>query len=773
VEDVARRVPPGQQSEAMRQILALAYIDGFFAPLEREMVEQVAQIWNWSAGEIQRLIEEAEGFTANRSVNHDNEQTELSVGARLLRGAESILSRSLVTKLAEIAPENVGRRIEQLQQEILLAGPEYDDAIEQCAAIATEDYKFAEIALKGTRLALYNLAKGIQDQLETLQSNTSGKGQAKTAAEVAKQLETTRKALTVEIIKELESVRESLSAKQRALNHFSIAFMGKTKAGKSTLHAIITGGGWDAIGVGKQRTTRFNRVYEWKNIRIIDTPGIGAPGGKTDEDIAQSVIEESDVICYVVTNDSIQESEFNFLKLLKEKAKPLIVLLNVKNNLRDSRRLEHFLKDPDKLFAMDGKSGLGGHIERIHRYAKQHYANDYFDVVPVLLLAAQMSREPAHKERKDKLFKASKIQNFLDSIRVSLVEHGAIRRSQTLLGSTVGAIENPDKWVTQQAQVYQKLANTLKNKRETIRKNIKKAEKDSLESLHHQIEAVFEDAFNAISYFAEDHWNSNEEGMKRGWNKKLKDIKFEERIDTVYKDVGKTFNKEVTEIIEEVGKELQLIAQLGDGIFNFTEQDSDIFMRHAMKIGGSILGLVGSLLFFTPLAPIGWVFIGVGFLVGLFSGFFKSQDQKRREAVTKISDSLSSQLSSQKKDTLQKVEENFKKSCDEVLTNIDTYFEELIEGLDAIAKQLATAKRRLSDKANYLNRAYAKRIIDWCTEQHEPLTDEGITRSIAKVKRDFGRTMSIQTKSKFQLRKSQDDIKQVLQEDVSIESIKY
>jgi hypothetical protein len=95
---------------------------------------------------------------------------------------------------------------------------------------------------------------------------------------------------------------------------------------------------------------------------------------------------------------------------------------------------------------MDGKSGLGGHIERIHRYAKQHYANDYFDVVPVLLLAAQMSREPAHKERKDKLFKASKIQIFLTQSG-SLVEHGAIRRSQTLLGSTVGAIENPDKWV--------------------------------------------------------------------------------------------------------------------------------------------------------------------------------------------------------------------------------------------------------------------------------------------------------------------------------------
>ena len=62
VEDVTSRVPPEQQSEAMRQILALAYIDGFFSPLEREMVEQVAQIWNWRTGEIQQLIEEAEGL---------------------------------------------------------------------------------------------------------------------------------------------------------------------------------------------------------------------------------------------------------------------------------------------------------------------------------------------------------------------------------------------------------------------------------------------------------------------------------------------------------------------------------------------------------------------------------------------------------------------------------------------------------------------------------------------------------------------------------------
>ena len=85
--------------------------------------------------------------------------------------------------------------------------------------------------------------------------------------------------------------------------------MGRTKAGKSTLHSVILGGiNKEFIGVGKERTTRFNRIYKWNGIRIIDTSGIGAPCGKTDTEIAKSVVDESDLICYVVTSDSIQES---------------------------------------------------------------------------------------------------------------------------------------------------------------------------------------------------------------------------------------------------------------------------------------------------------------------------------------------------------------------------------------------------------------------------------------------------------------------------------
>lgn len=421
---------------------------------------------------------------------------------------------------------------------------------------------------------------------------------------------------------------------------------------------------------------------------------------------------------------------------------------------------------------MEGNSGLHGHIERIHRYAQQHYANDYFNIVPVMLLAAQLSRELEHQECKHKLFKASRMQDFLDSIRESLIKHGSIRRSQTLLGSTVGAIDHPDKWVTQQTQVYQKLTATLKNKREIIQKQIQVAAKDSQEFLLQQIETVFQDAVNAIPSFAEEHWNSKEVGLKLGWEKRLKAIKFEESLKNVYSEASQRFSKETQETLEEVGKELQLIAQMEGSKFNFHQQDSDTSQRNNLRLGGALLAAVGlSLpLFGVPTAIITAIAIASG-VAGWLSQRFKSKEEKRREAVQTISKSLENQLSKQKQNTLQQAESNFCNSCNAVVINIQTYFEELTQCIQTFTTHLETAKKRLDRTANYLNCAYAKRIVDWATEQYEPLNDECINKTIAKIKRDFGRSLMIRTKSGIQLKKTQEDINQILQEDVSIQNI--
>lgn len=88
------------------------------------------------------------------------------------------------------------------------------------------------------------------------------------------------------------------------------------------------------------------------------------------------------------------------------------------------------------------------------------------------------------------------------------------------------------------------------------------------------------------------------------------------QVVTVYED------KEVQEATlgsrERIATDCQTEGGTG---FGFNEQDSENFWRHALRIGGGILGLVGAaLLLFSN--PIGWAFVNVGGIAGILSGFF-------------------------------------------------------------------------------------------------------------------------------------------------------
>lgn len=772
LKEVVLQIPELKRDEALNQVLAIAYVDGYFSPLERIVVDQIAKLWGVSEDDIEQKLEKAQGFS--RQSLQTEEKDELSIGAQLLKGAESLLSKALVTKLTELAPEHIGEKVERLQREILLSGPEYDEAIQQCAKIASEDFQYSNKALSRTYQSLRNLGQGLQQTINEIKRKTTGQGQYQTAKEVAKQLDLTKKSLLAEILRDLENVRDALRAKQRTLTHFSIAFMGRTKAGKSTLHAVVTREGWESIGIGKQRTTRYNRVYEWKNIRIIDTPGIGAPGGETDEEIARSVIEEADVICYVVTNNNIQESEFSFLKELKEKTKPLIILLNVQYNLRDSKRLAHFLKNPDRFFSMEGKDSLAGHMERIRRYARQHYANDYFSIVPVMLLAAQLAQEPKHQEHSEKLWKASRIQDFLDSLRVSIVDDGVIRRSQTLLGSTVGSINHPYQWISQQASDYNRLITQLKEKRQELVYKVDQTEKDKKEVLQSKIKEIFASTLDQVRPFAEEHWEDSEERMNNSWKIKLQDLAFETHIKEVINNACNDFQHDLRETLKEIGNELKIINQLQGSKFYFSEQDNHFLDKKFVIIAGMVMGIAGSILAIV-FPPLGFLAAATGIAGGIatyLAGRFKSRDQKRHEAVENITTSLKQQLENQEEKIIKQSEENFHKYCQSLLSSADKYFEELIQGLESMAQELETTQKQLLNTSDYLNRAYAKRIVDWVSDKYEPLTDTKILKKVRKVNRDFGKSFHIQMTAPISLNKSEKEISTILQENVKIRPIK-
>ncbi len=207
--------------------------------------------------------------------------------------------------------------------------------------------------------------------------------------------------------------------------------MGRTKAGKSTLHYIMCNEGREFIGKGAQRTTRFNRVFSWNKLKIIDTPGIGAgeEEGKKDEAIALSILSQADMICFVLIDDTIQNDILDLLDKIAEYYKPMLIVLNHKEDIGKKSHLKTFLNNPDEWRLTIGVSNLAGYINRLTRNAVNHNYDKLMKIVPVFLLAAQIGME----NNDDKIFKASNYPAFIDAIQSLISENSIIYKSQTML----------------------------------------------------------------------------------------------------------------------------------------------------------------------------------------------------------------------------------------------------------------------------------------------------------------------------------------------------
>ena len=527
----------------------------------------------------------------------------------------------------------------------ILNGPEYSEAINKTSQIAKVDLEEAKKILISSKDSLLKLDKKLENTLENLIKKMSKESNSKEDKEELlddenkKEFENglieLKNDISKIIHKNIKELEEALEKKERALKYYTISFIGKTKSGKSTLHSIITGTGDEFIGVGKQRTTRFNRIYEWKNIRIIDTPGIGAPGGKSDEEIAKSIIDESDLICYVLKNDSVQETEFNFLKLIKDRNKPIVILLNVKENIENEARLKIFLKEPEKWYKRKDEKSLQGHINRIREYAKKHYSNEYFEIYPIQMLAAKMSNEEKYSDKKNILYKSSHIQDFLDNIRMQIIDEGIIKRSQTMIDGSVYIINYIYNILTNNNEKLNAMNNSFKKNKENLIKKIEKSYKENKKTLEEYLKAAFKELKdNKALEFANDNWDVKSGDVSYRWEQYLKNIKFNEKINNKIETCYNEYKKELEEALKELSEDMELFSKIGMSDINFNLSNT-FNTKRLMGIIGSVITGVGGI-FLLASNPVGWVLVGIGVVVSIFTSLFKSKEQKIKEATDKL-----------------------------------------------------------------------------------------------------------------------------------------
>lgn len=672
-----------QKTEIVTLLARIAYGDDYMASSELELLIKVGKLLKLDIGQI---IEEIQSESNKRI-----DSSQLSSLKRFVGKMENTIYQSFANSDKKSVVD------------MMLGGLGYSASIAQI----TED---AEKDLARVTRIIDDLNSMLNEEYNHLASiKPSSKKVSKEVLKIEQIIQGIRGSFNEIIDNSLTSNRDVLDKKRRNIRYFTIAFMGRTKAGKSTLHKVITQQENDDIGVGKLRTTRYNRSWYWNKLRIVDTPGIGAPGGEADTEIAKSIIDEADVVCYVVTSDSIQETEFDFFSTIKERNKPLYIILNVKSNLNQAIRLKRFIANPDDWRLGDGPQSIKGHIERIHDKLDGKYNMDAVRIIPIHLLAAQIALSGEQDSKTSKiLFEASNISEFTNSVKKEVQLSGSLKKSLSVIDGTSYQIN------TIWHKIYTDLK-SLKEGNEVLKKKQAKNHMFFKKELA-QVEQYLMDIFkntkevfkNRASTFASEHYDDEEAGKAWSNDAVVKSInkRLEQQIQERFNDLNEKIKSELEEMIMDMR-----ISLATNNIGSNVSGESVTNTRLAANV---FVSVISATLFVWN--PLGWsvaVLAVVGIIGSFLSSLFTSKSEKIRKATDKLRKQLYDSIDSGIDKNLKQVLENTRKSINDTYKSIDSVLKAYTKNADDIITDMDRLVKQVQEKENAINSLVSLRILDF------------------------------------------------------------
>lgn len=672
-----------QKTEIVTLLARIAYGDDYMASSELELLIKVGKLLKLDIGQI---IEETQSESNKRI-----DSSQLSSLKRFVGKMENTIYQSFANSDKKSVVD------------MMLGGLGYSASIAQI----TED---AEKDLARVTRIIDDLNSMLNEEYNHLASiKPSSKKVSKEVLKIEQIIQGIRGSFNEIIDNSLTSNRDVLDKTRRNIRYFTIAFMGRTKAGKSTLHKVITQQENDDIGVGKLRTTRYNRSWYWNKLRIVDTPGIGAPGGEADTEIAKSIIDEADVVCYVVTSDSIQETEFDFFSTIKERNKPLYIILNVKSNLNQAIRLKRFIANPDDWRLGDGPQSIKGHIERIHDKLDGKYNMDAVRIIPIHLLAAQIALSGEQDSKTSKiLFEASNISEFTNSVKKEVQLSGSLKKSLSVIDGTSYQIN------TIWHKIYTDLK-SLKEGNEVLKKKQAKNHMFFKKELA-QVEQYLMDIFkntkkefkNRASTFASEHYDDEEAGKAWSNDAVVKSInkRLEQQIQERFNDLNEKIKSELEEMIMDMR-----ISLATNNIGSNVSGESVTNTRLAANV---FVSVISATLFVWN--PLGWsvaVLAVVGIIGSFLSSLFTSKSEKIRKATDKLRKQLYDSIDSGIDKNLKQVLENTRKSINDTYKSIDSVLKAYTKNADDIITDMDRLVKQVQEKENAINSLVSLRILDF------------------------------------------------------------
>ena len=672
-----------QKTEIVTLLARIAYGDDYMASSELELLIKVGKLLKL---DIDQIIEETQSESNKRI-----DSSQLSSLKRFVGKMENTIYQSFANSDKKSVVD------------MMLGGLGYSASIAQI----TED---AEKDLARVTRIIDDLNSMLTAEYNHLASiKPSSKKVSKEVLKIEQIIQGIRGSFNEIIDNSLTSNREVLDKKRRNIRYFTIAFMGRTKAGKSTLHKVITQQENDDIGVGKLRTTRYNRSWYWNKLRIVDTPGIGAPGGEADTEIAKSIIDEADVVCYVVTSDSIQETEFDFFSTIKERNKPLYIILNVKSNLNQAIRLKRFIANPDDWRLGDGPQSIKGHIERIHDKLDGKYNMDAVRIIPIHLLAAQIALSGEQDSKTSKiLFDASNISEFTNSVKKEVQLSGSLKKSLSVIDGTSYQIN------TIWHKVYADLK-SLKEGNEVLKKKQAKNYtffKNELTQVEQYLKTIFQvtrnDLHNRASTFAREHYDDEDAG--KAWSKDMVVKSINKRLEQQIQERFNDLNEKIKSELEEMIMDMR-ISLATNNIGSNVSGESVTNTRLAANV---FVSVISAALFVWN--PLGWSIAAltvVGIIGSFLSSLFTSKSEKIRKATENLRKQLCDSIDSGIDKNLKQVLENTRKSINDTYKSIDSVLKAYTKNADDIITDMDRLVKQVQEKENAINSLVSLRILDF------------------------------------------------------------
>ena len=675
-----------EKSEELVHILVrISYADFYMDSKERNLAERVSKILNVPFAPI------AEYEASNNSKNISDSK---------LKWHESLWGK--IENFTYGFSDKNEKRTDKI-----LGGLGFADILEEIAEEASID-------MERVSGILHTINDDLKTCAQDLNQFSSAKNKRRkdfdkikeTIAEISKEFNQT-------INESVSQNIELLDKKKRNIHYFTIAFMGRTKAGKSTLHKVVTQQDDDDIGIGKLRTTRYNRSWYWDRLRIVDTPGIGAPGGEVDTEIAKSIIDEADMICYIVTNDSIQETEFDFFETIKDRNKPLYIILNYKSNF-SGIHLKKFLKNPTDWKDRKGPQSIEGHFKRIEERLNGKYNMDAVTIIPLHLLAAQLYVEGGFDvETLEKLKEGSNIAFFIRTIKEDIYNTGCLKKSLSIIDGSSYKIHQINARIKADCDGLRGDVCLLEKTREKISSFFSNERGKLTNQLSSITNSVKQDLKNRANTFSNENYDNKNAGTAWENDAVVKSIleRYQEKISDCIED----FKSKLESELDEVTSDLQMHIQFAS--FQNIKGKSISNTRLGVGILGTILTVATSWIIANIWNPAGWIAVAGGIvvegLVLIFTSLFTSKSEKIRKAINQMREQLEKSIDENISKSQSALLANVNRSINSASLEINDAFVAYITGANDILNEMSALLQKCNNSENAINSLIGLRILDY------------------------------------------------------------